>query len=70
MANLTFSQLFAGIVFGSVGFVAFIYGKKQASWRPMAWGILLMAFPYLVQQAMALWVGGALILLAMYVFRE
>ena len=58
------------MVFGSVGFVAFMYGKKQASWKPMAWGITLMALPYLVQEATALWVGGALILAAMYVFRD
>ena len=58
------------MVFGSVGFVAFIYGKKQGSWKPMAWGVALMVLPYLIQQAMALWIGGALILAAMYVFRD
>ena len=58
------------MVFGSVGFVAFIYGKKQASWKPMVWGVILMALPYLVLEATALWAGGALILAAMYVFRE
>ena len=58
------------MVFGSVGFVCFVYGKKQASWKPMAGGIALMGLPYLLQQATALWVGGGLILATMYVFRD
>ena len=70
MFNFSFSQFFAASVFGAVGFVAFIYGKKQTSWKPMVWGVLLMALPYLVQQATALWAAGALILAAMYVFRD
>ena len=43
------SNLFAGIIFGSIGLGAFIYGKKNAFWRPVVIGIMLMAYPYFFQ---------------------
>ena len=58
------------MVFGSVGFVAFVYGKKLNQWKPMVGGAVLMALPYMLQQATALWAGGLLVLAAMYVFRD
>ena len=37
------AQLFANLLFSSVGFVAFIYGKRQHIWKPMFIGLALMA---------------------------
>ena len=70
MFNLSASQLILGSIFGSVGFVAFIYGKKQVSWKPMVGGIALMGLPYLLQDPVALCSAGTLILAALYVFRD
>jgi hypothetical protein len=45
------SFLFASLIWGSVGFGYFIYGKKQASWAPMIAGVLMMAGSYFVSSA-------------------
>jgi len=42
------SSLLWGIVFGSVGFGFFLYGKKQQAVVPFACGIGLMTIPYFV----------------------
>ena len=44
--------LFASLIWGSLGFGYFIYGKKQSSWPPMVGGVLMMAASYLVSSAL------------------
>jgi hypothetical protein len=44
--------LFASLIWGSVGFGYFIYGKKQAQWVPMVGGIAMIAASYLVSSAL------------------
>ena len=63
-------DLFGGFLFGTIGFAVFLIGKKQASWRKMAIGILLMVFPYFVQGAVATYVTGSLLVLALFIFRD
>ena len=38
--------LFASLVWGSIGFGYFIYGKKQSSFAAMVGGILMIAISY------------------------
>jgi len=47
-------NLLAGLLFGSIGFVGFIYGKRMSRLKPMVIGLLLMAYPYFVENALAL----------------
>jgi hypothetical protein len=44
MFNAAF--LFASLIWGSVGFGYFIYGKKSGSWVPMVGGIVMIAVSY------------------------
>ncbi len=32
-------NLFAGLLFSSIGFVGFVYGKRMSAWKPMFLGI-------------------------------
>jgi hypothetical protein len=48
MLNLSAANLIGGFVFGSIGFVAFVYGKRMNLWKPMFLGIALMVYPYFV----------------------
>src|SRR5437660_3217391 len=48
MLNLSAANLIGGFVFGSIGFVAFIYGKRMNLWKPMLLGIALMVYPYFI----------------------
>ena len=52
------ASLFAGLLFGSIGFVGFIYGKKMSRWKPMLLGLILMSYPYFVESTVALCVIG------------
>jgi hypothetical protein len=46
--NFDANALLASLLIGSIGFVAFVYGKRQARVPHMFVGITLMAYPYFV----------------------
>lgn len=68
--NFSTSALFAGILFGAVGFTAFVYGKKRSEWKLMVIGGALMVVPYFVQNAWALWITGLVLVAAFWFFRD
>ena len=68
--NFSAGSIFAGIVFGAIGFAAFIYGKKQVSFKPMLIGIALMAYPYFVSNTILLWGIGAALTVSLFLFRD
>jgi hypothetical protein len=62
------SSLLWGLLFGSVGFGFFIYGKKQKSVVPLVCGLVLMIFPYFISNTILLAaIGVALITLPYFV---
>ena len=61
-----YANLIGGLIFGSIGFVAFVYGKRQSEWRPMALGLALMAFPYFVGNPLALYIIGAVLTFGLF----
>ena len=61
------ANLIAGIIFGGVGFVAFAYGKKMASFRHMAIGALLMVYPYFISNVTALFAVGIILTIALFI---
>jgi hypothetical protein len=58
MPNLGAANLLAGLIFGSIGFVGFVYGKRMLLWKPMFLGFSLMIYPYFVGNTIALFVVG------------
>jgi hypothetical protein len=60
MLNLSAANLIGGFVFGSIGFVAFVYGKRMSLWKPMFLGIALMIYPYFVSNDLAMIAIGAI----------
>ena len=64
------ANLIGGLLFGSIGFVAFIYGKRMHVWKPMFIGLALMAYPYFVGNDIALFVIGVVGTAALFLFRE
>ncbi len=61
------SFLFASLIWGSVGFGFFIYGKKQPSWVAMTAGALMMVCSYLVSSALLMSLACAGIIGAVYI---
>lgn len=64
------AALIGSLIFGSVGFVAFIFGKKNEEFRPMLLGIALMAYPYFVKQTLPMFAVGIILTAAVFVWRE
>ena len=69
MINLSAANLIGGCVFGSIGFVAFIYGKRMNLWKPMFLGIALMVYPYFVSNDVLMIAIGALGTIGLFFLR-
>lgn len=64
------ASLFGQFLFGAIGACAFAYGKSQAAWKPLFWGLGLMVFPYLVSDTAMLYLIGTLLTAGLWVGRE
>jgi len=53
--------LFLSLIPGGIGFVLFVYGKKQGRWPHLVAGLLFMAYPYAATTVLSLTVGGVLL---------
>lgn len=62
--------LAGGFLFGSVGFIAFVYGKKNSEIRLMLIGIALMVYPYFLRGTLALFLVGSGLIAALYFLRD
>jgi hypothetical protein len=51
--------LFLSLIPGGVGFVLFVYGKKQGRWAMVVAGLIFMVYPYFTESIAALVVVGA-----------
>lgn len=54
MFDFSAANLIGGFVFGSIGFVAFMYGKRMTLWKMMFGGLGLMVYPYFVANTTAM----------------
>ena len=62
------SLLIWGMLFGTIGFGFFSYGKKQNAMVPLFTGVALMVFPYFISNVyMLVIVGAALMALPYFV---
>ena len=51
-----------GMLFGSIGFGYFLYGKKQKAIVPLISGIALCVVPYFIANVYALLIVGAILM--------
>jgi len=59
--NIDPTWLFLSLIPGGVGFVLFVYGKKQGRYPQLVAGLLFMAYPYVATTTLSLTIGGVLI---------
>ena len=64
------ADLFASLLFGIIGLAAFTYGKKTTKWKAMAIGVVLMVFPYWIDETWLLYSIGIALCAALFVFRD
>ena len=62
--------LMGGILFSCIGFVAFIYGKRNSEFRPMSLGLALMIYPYVIRGVLWTYLIGIGLTAALYFWRE
>lgn len=60
----------ANILFGIIGWYAFLHGKREKSIRPMVIGIVLMVYPYFVTNTYLTFIIGIALTAALYFWRE
>jgi len=66
---MTIANIIGGILFGGIGFVALVYGKKQGSPKAMIFGALLMLYPYFITNSILLYSVGSGLTIALFFFR-
>jgi hypothetical protein len=64
------SVLFALIVFGVIGSVAFLYGMKRRKPRALGIGALICVYPYFTDNALLIWLIGIALTVALVYFRD
>ena len=62
------ANILASVIFGSIGFGAFIYGKKQSDLKALVVGVILMVYPYFVSNPIALFGVGVVLTVLLFVF--
>ena len=58
------NSLLTGMLVSSIGFVLFVYGKKQSRFPQLVVGLVLMVYPYFVPSALLMF-GIAVCLLGL-----
>jgi hypothetical protein len=58
--------LFLSLVVGGIGFILFVYGKKQQRWPQLAAGLTLLIYPYFTSSVTSLLVVGVAICAALW----
>jgi len=56
--NFDPAMLILSLVPSGIGFVLFVYGKKQDRWAHLGAGLALMVYPYLFSNVWLLWGVG------------
>ena len=65
--DLDANALLASLLVGSIGLVAFIYGKRQSRLPQLVVGLVLMVYPYFVSNVLLMLGIAVGLLAAMYV---
>ena len=68
--TFTAANLFGQILFGAIGLGAFIYGKKQSSFKAMLLGVVISAFPYVVSETWMLYAIGSALTALLFVWKD
>jgi preprotein translocase subunit SecY len=52
------ANMIGGLLFGSIAFVAFMYGKRMNLWKIMFGGLALMIFAYFIAKTVIMYAIG------------
>ena len=63
------ASLLWGLLFGSIGFGYFWYGKNQKALVPALCGLVLMVFPYFISSTLSMVIVGAALMVVPWFIR-
>jgi hypothetical protein len=66
MLNFDPYNILAGLIFGTIGWGAWRYGRSLERWKPVAIGLALMIYPYFIAIPWLLWSVGLGLLVLLY----
>ncbi|EEY87061.1 amino acid transport protein [Acinetobacter radioresistens] len=66
---MTATQLLLGVLFSSIGLGYFLYGRKQSMTVPLVCGLILIIFPYFVENLFLLGSIGLVLAVLPYFLR-
>ena len=64
------ANMFGGLLFGTIGFLALTYGKRQSRLKTMGIGVALMAYPYFVSNTAVMYPVGIALVAALFIFSD
>lgn len=64
------ADFFGGLIFGSIGLAAFVYGKRAMLPKKMILGAVMMLMSYFLTPPWLLWVTGALLTMALMTWKD
>ena len=70
MFGLSAANLIGNLLFSSVGFVGFIYGKRMDFWKVMFCGLGLMIYPYFIADTVMMYAIGGVGSVALFFLRD
>ena len=70
LSEMSGANLIGNLLFGSIGFVAFIYGKRMHAWKPMFCGLAMMTVPYFIANTAMMYATGVIGTGALFFLRE
>lgn len=68
--EINWSNIIAGTIFGMIGLVAFMYGKKEKNYKPLGIGLVLMVYPYFISNTIMVYAVGIALTAALYFWRD
>ena len=69
-SDFSAAKIFAYLIFGAIGLVVFMYGKKNKLFRPLVIGLALMVYPYFISGTFLLYFTGIALTALLYFWRE
>ncbi|MRD49178.1 hypothetical protein GHT07_18025 [Caenimonas koreensis DSM 17982] len=67
---MSIAAILWSVLFGSIGLGYFMYGRKQKATVPLVCGLLLMVYPYVIANTIALVVIGVVLSAVPYFVRR
>lgn len=70
LGNLTFGNIVGGLIFSSIGYAAFMIGKRTMNVNMMIAGVALMLYCFFVTQTLWVYVVGTGLTVAAFMVRD